>query len=464
MTSNHYNVIVIGGGPGGYVAAIKAAHNNLSVALVEKDYLGGTCLNRGCIPTKAMIASTKTYETMQNAEKFGIDVDEVGFNFSKMLERKNKIIDELVNGVQLLLEKNNVTIYSGTASFKNENTISINNLEHITGDYIIIATGSEPAKIPAFNINGNNIITTDDMEKCACLPESLTIIGGGVIGCEYAFIYARLGVKITILELMKTILPGTDKMAIAQVKKNLKQLGVDIKTGVKVASVKDTEESTITTLESGETIEAEQTLISIGRTFMTQGLDIDKIDITMERGRIVVNDYLQTSLDHIYAIGDVIGGQMLAHKASFEGEVVIHNIVNPDNKISPKDKIIPSIIFTDPEIATFGFSEAEIKEQGLPYTVGRFPYAANGKALCLGSEHGFIKVFIGEDKTILGGIIAGAHASSLIPSLAIPATLNIKAGDVATTVFAHPTLGEIIPEALLDAVGMPVHKVKPRKK
>lgn len=461
-----FDIVIIGGGPAGYVSAIRGAQLGAKIAVVEKKSLGGTCLNRGCIPTKALYASAKTLATARKADKFGIQVKDIALDFAKVVARKNDVVNKLVGGIRQLLKGNGVEILEGEAFLESRGQIKITRADGlkgtITAKKVIIATGSEPAMIPAFNIDRKNIVTSTEMLDLQTVPKTLLIIGGGVMGCEFASIFAEFGSKVTIVELLPTILATEDKQVSRVILKNFKDKGIDVFTEVSVQGVQDTGNGVKTTLADGKEFITEKVMVSIGRSFNSQGLGLEALGVNTDKGRIVVNDKMETSVQDVYAAGDVIGGMLLAHIASSEGIVAVNNALGKDMKMDYA--IVPAGIFTDPEIASVGLREKDAKEKGIEVSIGRFPYVASGKALCMGEEEGFVQILSdpGTDK-VLGCSIIGAHATDLIQEVAVAIKTGAKIKDIAETIHAHPTLPELVMEAAEDVHGMAIHKVGRRK-
>ena len=466
--SDRYDIVVIGGGPGGYAAAIRVARQGLSVAIVEEDRLGGTCLNRGCIPTKALIASSSRFASLDSLEEHGITVKNPSFSYAAMTSRKDRVVEASLSSLEKLIAANDITVVTGRGRIVDGGaavnvSLADGGTQRLEAGTLIIATGSRATCLPFITPDHERILFSDDLLKLTELPASLTIIGGGVIGCEWASILADLGCDVTIVELMPTLLPGMDRMAANLVKRSLKAKGVIIHTKVCVTGVSVDGGDTLTTLESGEDVRSELTLVCVGRSCNTEDLGLEEAGVELEKGSIVVDRFLRTANDNIFAVGDVVGGLMLAHKASWEGEVVVHNILNPDERVDATDALIPSVVFTSPEIAMFGRTEDELKIEDIAFRAGRFSFAANGKALCSGESDGFVKVLVGEDGCILGATIVGADASSLIPSLLVPAVTGVDVELVSDVVFPHPTLGEAVKEAVDDAQGRALHKAAPKR-
>lgn len=456
-----FDLVIIGGGPGGYVAAIRGAQQGAKVALVEKRKLGGTCLNWGCIPTKALYHSAKTLSTAKKAAAFGVNTGEVTFDLATAVGRKDEVVDKLVGGVGQLLKGNGVEVFNGAGLIDGPGRITVKRHgegEEMGAKNIIIATGSEPAMIPAFNIDRKNILTSTEMLDLKEVPESLLIIGGGVMGCEFANIFARFGSKVTIIELLPTILSTEDKQVVRTVAKRFKELAVDVLTEVMVESVEATEDGVTTRLKDGREFKTSKVLVSIGRSFNSNGLGLEELGVELDRGSIKVNDKMETNVKGLYAIGDVTGGMLLAHVASAEGGVAVTNALGGNDTMNYD--VIPAGIFTDPEIASVGLREKDAKEKGIDVKVGRFPYAASGKALGMGEGDGFCQIVAdpGTDK-VLGAAIVGAHATDLIGELTLAMKAGITVKGIVETVHAHPTLPEIVLEAAEDVHGEAVHKI-----
>jgi len=460
-----FDIVVIGGGPGGYVAAIRGAQAGATVAVIERQRVGGTCLNRGCIPTKALYYSAKTLSAVKKAEAFGVTTGEVGFDLGKAVARKDDIVTRLTGGIAQLLKGNGVELVSGKGVITGEGkvaaTLEDGTVEEIAAKKIIIATGSEPALIPAFKIDGENVITSTEALNLTEIPKSLLIIGGGVMGCEFATLFSKFGSEVKIVELLPAILSTEDKQVVRVIAKAFKASGVEVMTEVMVESVDVTDGGVKTTLKDGAEIVTEKVLVSIGRSFNTQGIGLETVGVELENGHIKVNEKMETTAKGVYAIGDVVGGMLLAHVASVEGEVAVVNALGGDKKMDYS--VIPAGIFTDPEIASVGLREKDANEQGLDVKVGRFPYAASGKALAMGEGDGFVQIVADatSDK-ILGASIVGAHATDLLGELTLAVRLGRTARDIIDTVHAHPTLPEVVLEAAEDVHAKAVHKLTRR--
>jgi dihydrolipoamide dehydrogenase len=462
-----FDIAIIGGGPGGYVAAIRGAQAGAKVCVIENQRVGGTCLNRGCIPTKALYYSAKMLSSVKRAEEFGVTTGDVSFDLAKAVARKDDVVTRLTGGIAQLLKGNGIELIVGKGEITGEGkltaTLADGTVEDIAAKKIIIATGSEPALIPAFKIDGKDVITSTEALNLTEVPKSFLIIGGGVMGCEFATLFSKFGSEVTIVELLPTILSTEDKQIVRVIAKGFKTSGVKVLTEVMVDSVDVVEGGVKTTLKDGTEIITEKVLVSIGRSFNVEGIGLDAVGVELEKGHIKVNEKMETTASGVYAIGDVIGGMLLAHVASAEGEVAIVNALGGDKAMDYS--VIPAGIFTDPEIASVGLREKDAKEQGLDVKVGRFPYAASGKALAMGEGDGFVQIITDSatDK-VLGASIVGAHATDLLGEVTLAVKGGHTAQDIIDTIHAHPTLPEIVLEAAEDVHAKAVHKITRRRK
>ncbi|HEY6876243.1 MAG TPA: dihydrolipoyl dehydrogenase, partial [Candidatus Dormibacteraeota bacterium] len=452
-----FDVVVIGGGPGGYVAALRAAQLGASTAIVEKDRMGGTCLVRGCIPTKALLQSTELYLLAREGEKFGLVADNVGFDWGVAQKRKTQVVDQLVKGVEGLLKAGGVTSFQGAARLAGKGKVAIGQ-ETVDAKDIVIATGSAVSRIP---LKGAELtIDSDRILELKEVPQRLAVIGGGVVGMEFAAMFAALGTKVTVLEMLPQVLPMVDADLVTAYAKHLTGLGGAIQTDAKVTEVaKNGRGLQVRFSAGGEggAVDADQVLLAVGRSPYTEGLAAEEAGVKLERGRVVVDEHLRTTADGVWAIGDVIGGIMLAHVASYEGVCAVENIAGHGQR-TPDYHAAPNCIYTDPEIAHVGLGEKEAKEKGMEVRIGRFPFAASGRALTLGQTEGFAKVVADKSSgRILGAHIIGPRATDLIAeaTLAIQNGLTLEQLDL--TMHAHPTLPESFMEAALAAQGRAIH-------
>ncbi len=457
------NITIIGGGPGGYVAAIRAAQLGAHVTLIEKGTLGGTCLNRGCVPTKALLQSADILAEIRNAAAFGISVEGVSIDFSAVTKRKEAVVKQLVAGVTSLMRKNKINVVKGIGTLIDAKTVGIlGERNKISAESIIIATGSKPARVPIKGIDKPGVITSDEALNMEQLPKSIVIIGGGVIGLEFAQILHRMGSKVAIVEMMPQILPTEDMEIANTLEKILKKDGIDILTNATVTSIRSAQpdEKVISfTIKDGNGEQeriAEKVLLSVGRRPNTDDLGIEKLGLTMDKGRIVVNERMETNIPGVYAIGDVIGGLMLAHVAMEEGKCAAENSLGADGKMDYR--AAPRCVYTSPEVASVGLTEVEAKEEYGDIKIGRFPFMASGRALILNEMAGMVKIIAdARYGQILGVHILGPQATELIAEAVLGIKLEATFDDIASTIHAHPTLSEVVMEAALDTGGKAIH-------
>ncbi|ESU32841.1 dihydrolipoamide dehydrogenase [Bacillus sp. 17376] len=459
------DTLVIGAGPGGYVAAIRAAQLGQKVTIVEKATLGGVCLNVGCIPSKALISAGHRYENALHSEDMGIKAVNVTLDFSKVQEFKAGVVKKLTSGVEGLLKGNKVDIVNGEAYFVDSNTIRVmdeNSAQTYTFKNAIIATGSRPIEIPAFKYSKRVLDSTGALNLQE-LPESIVVIGGGYIGTELGGAYASFGTKVTILEGADEILNGFEKQMSGLVKRNLKKKGAEIITKALAKGVEETDSGVTVSYEANgeeKKIEADYVFVMVGRKPNTDELGLEQVGIEMsDRGVIKIDKQCRTSVSNIYAIGDIVEGPPLAHKASYEGKIAAEAIAGHPSEIDYL--AIPAVVFSDPELASVGYSEQEAKDAGINITASKFPFAANGRALSLNQTDGFLKLITRkEDDIVIGAQIAGSNASDMIAELGLAIEAGMTAEDLAMTIHAHPTLGEITMEAAEVALGNPIHIIK----
>lgn len=470
--AEEYDLVILGGGTGGYVAAIRASQLGLKTALVEKGKLGGTCLHNGCIPSKALLRSAEVYATTKRSEEFGVTANDVTVNFGKVQERKNKIIDQLHKGVQHLMKQGKIDVFEGTGRILGPSifspmpgTISVemNNGEDnamLIPKNVIVATGSRPRSLPGLEIGGR-VMTSDEALAMEEIPSSIIIVGGGVIGIEWASMLSDFGTEVTVIEYADRIIPTEDKEISKEMQRLMKKKGVKIVTGAKVLPE---------TLQQGDTVvisaevkgeqkefKAEKLLVSVGRQANVEGIGLENTDIQVEKGYIVTNEFFQTKESHIYAIGDVIGGLQLAHVASHEGIVAVEHIAGQNP--SPIDySLVSKCIYSAPEAASVGYTEDEAKEKGFKVKTGKFSFRAIGKALVFGESDGFVKIIADEDTNdILGVHMIGPHVTDMISEAGLARVLDATPWEVAHTIHPHPTLSEAIGEAALAVEGKAIH-------
>lgn len=456
------DTIVLGAGPGGYVAAIRAAQLGQKVVIVEKEHLGGVCLNVGCIPSKALISASHRFEHAQESEDMGVKAENVTLDFGKLQEWKGSVVNKLTSGVAGLLKANKVEIVEGEALFVSPTEVRVNHgyeSNRYKFNNCIIATGSRPIEIPTFKWSDRVISSTGALALTEA-PKKMVVIGGGYIGIELGNAFAGFGTQVTILEGSKSILPVFDKKMTTLVSKRLKKKNVEIFTEAMAQGVEETKDGVVVKATVGgseQTFEADYVLVTVGRRPNTEelGLDMAGIEKT-ERGLIKVDKQGKTNVDHIFAIGDIVPGPALAHKASYEGKVAAEVIAGQNSEVDYQ--CIPAVVFSDPELASVGLTEKEAKDQGYDVTVSQFPFAANGRALSLNDTDGFMRLVTRkEDGLLLGAQIAGSGASDMIAEMGLAIEAGMTAEDIALTIHAHPSLGEIAMEAAEVALGMPIH-------
>ncbi|SHI96848.1 dihydrolipoyl dehydrogenase [Desulfofundulus thermosubterraneus] len=457
----HYKIVVIGGGPGGYVAAIRAAQLGARVALVEKEELGGTCLNRGCIPTKVLAAAAEVLAGIRKAGEFGISTGTVEVDMAALIERKRQVVKRLASGIQFLLQKNKVELVRGTAMLTSPRTVKVSlpggTEQELEAENIVLATGSSPALIKSLGYDGRQVITSDEALNLTSVPGRLLIIGGGVVGCEFASIFAALGSTVTVVEMMPTILPTVDKEVSRYVQGIFKRQGITIKTRAAIKAVRKDAGGVVAELESGEEIAADLVLISVGRVLNTGGLGLAEVGVTLgERGEVLVNERMETSVPGIYAAGDITGKIQLAHVASAQGLVAVHNILGHNREMNYR--VVPACIFTRPEVGVVGLTAEEARAQGYEVKTAKFPMMACGKAQAMGETEGFVKVVAdAQTDRILGVHIVGPHASDLVAEAALALEMDMTAARLAQVIHAHPTLAEAVLEAAEGIHGLAIH-------
>ncbi|MCQ6266148.1 dihydrolipoyl dehydrogenase [Fictibacillus sp. WQ 8-8] len=468
-----FDLVILGGGTGGYVAAIRAAQIGKKVAIVEKGLLGGTCLHKGCIPSKALLRSAEVYSTSKKAAEYGVSIEGVSLDFNKVQERKQKIVDQLHNGVKHLMKKGDIQVFEGTGRILGPSifspmpgTISVefNNgdeNEILIPQNVIVATGSRPRTLPGLEIDGTLVMSSDDALKMETLPASILIIGGGVIGIEWASMLNDFGVEVTVVEYAARILPTEDEEISKEAARILKKKGIKLVTGAKVLSetLKKEESVQIDAEHKGGTasFSAEKILVSVGRQANVEGIGLENTAIKVEKGFIETNEYYQTAESHIYAIGDVIGGLQLAHVASHEGIAAVEHLSNQNPH--PIDySMISKCIYSSPEMASVGYTEKEAKEKGYTVKVGKFPFKAIGKALVYGESDGFVKLVVDEaTDDLLGVHMIGPHVTDMISEAGLARVLDATPWEIAQTVHPHPTLSEVFGEAALAVDGKAIH-------
>ena len=463
-----YDCLVIGAGPGGYVAAIRAAKLGLSTAIVESRELGGTCLNRGCIPVKALIHASHVYHELKEAARYGVEADAVRYDWAKMCAYKEETTAKLVAGVEQLLKANGVGFFYGEGTVGKDRIVTVageTGSETVTAKHVILATGSKPFRIPVDGIDLPRVLTSDELFRLDHVPESLVIIGGGVIGVEFATVYAALGTKVTIIEALPRLLPNMDKEISQNLKMILKKRGAESFVDARVRRIEQQGDKVICRYEAKgkeESVEADYILCAVGRVPETDGLFAEGAAPAMEKGRVLVDEHFESGVKGVYAIGDLIFGMMLAHTASAQGILVAEHIAGAAHTLHAD--VVPGCVYTDPEIASVGMTEEQAKEAGIPVKAGKFITSANGKSLITMEERGFVKIVVrAADDVVLGAQLMCARATDMIGEFVTAIANGMTSADLLKGMRAHPTYNEAIGEALEELHGGAVHVV-PRKR
>ncbi len=459
------DILIIGGGPGGYVAAIRASQLGMKVALVEREHLGGICLNWGCIPTKALLRSAEIYSHMKHAESFGLSVSGASFDIKKIVARSRGVSAQLSAGVKHLLKKNKVTVYDGTAKLLGKGKVEVTKdgkkIEELSAKHIVIATGARPRVLPGLEPDGKLVWTYKEALVPETLPKSMLVVGSGAIGIEFANFYHALGVDVTVVEVVDRIMPVEDAEVSALARKAMEKRGLKIMTGAIVKKLDKTASAVTATIEQGgraTQLTVERVIMAVGIMANTENLGLEKTKAVVERGQIKINKWCETDEPGLYAIGDVAGPPWLAHKASHEGILCVEKIAGVKD-VHPLDATnIPGCTYCTPQVASVGLTEAKAKEQGYEVRVGRFPFMGNGKAIAMGEPDGMVKtVFDAKTGALLGAHMVGAEVTEMIQGYTIARTMETTEAELMHTVFPHPTISEAMHEAVLDAYGRVVH-------
>ncbi len=466
MSNTNFDVIVMGGGPGGYVAAIRASQLGMKVALVEANHLGGICLNWGCIPTKALLRSSEIHHLLNHASNYGFEIKEFSFNLKKVVERSRGVATQLSGGIGHLLKKNKVTVFDGFAKLEGKGKLSVTKnkkkIADLTGKNIIIATGARARQIPGMEPDGKLIWTYKEAMVPTEMPKSLLVVGSGAIGIEFASFYRNMGAEVTVVEMMDRVMPVEDAEISAFAQKQFEKQGMKIITGAKTTKMEKGKNDVTVRIEKGgkiEKIKVDRVIMAVGIVANTEEIGIENVKgVKLDRGHIVTDGYMKTGEAGIYAIGDVCGAPWLAHKASHEGVICIEKIagkkdVHPINKTN-----IPGCTYCMPQVASVGLTEAAAKEAGHKLKVGRFPFMGNGKAIALGEPEGMVKTIF-DEKTgeLLGAHMIGAEVTEMIQGYVVGKTAELVEADYMHTIFPHPTLSEMMHESVLDAYGKVIH-------
>ena len=453
-----FDLVVIGGGPGGYVAAIRAAQLGKNVALIESQHLGGICLNWGCIPTKSLLKNAEVLELIQNSTKYGIDIKDYSVNWNKVIKRSRDIANRMGKGIQYLMKKNKIDVINGFAKIVDKNTIEISGeeVEKVNAEFIIISTGASANYFPGMEPDGKNIITYKDALVLDKTPEHIVIIGAGAIGVEFAYFYNTFGSKVTIVEAQPNILPNEDVEISKELEKIFKTKKMDILTNTKVVKISTSKKTVTVKLENSE-IKCDKVLVAVGVKANSAGIGLSKNKIKTDNGWIVTNEFMQTNIDNIFAIGDVAGPPWLAHVASAEAITAVEFIFNKKPNPMKYDNI-PGCTYCHPEVASVGLTEQQAIDDGYKIKVGKFPIRALGKAVAIGQTEGFVKIIYDEKYgELLGCHIIGANATDLISEISLARDLETTYNEVLKSIHPHPTLSEAIMEATADALGEAIH-------
>ena len=460
MASYDYDLLVIGSGPGGYVAAIRATQLGMKAAVVEKDKAGGVCLNVGCIPSKALIHQAEVFHSGKELEAMGIGLDLSGFDYANVFRKSRQAADRLSKGVQSLLKKNKVEYIEGTAVLDGGHAVKVDG-KPVTAKNILIASGSRPRQIPGFEFDEKQVLSSTGALMLEKLPKSIIILGGGYIGMEFAHVMSTFGVEVTVVEMLDRILPISDAEVVSVLERDFRRRGVEFMTGTKAEKLTKKKSGIaldVSNADGSKTLEAEMLLVSVGRAANTEGLGLEKAGVKTEKGFITVRDYYQTDADGVYAIGDVVATPQLAHVASKEGEIAVEHMAGhkPEKSIDPD--LIPAGIYTEPQIGSFGPTEEQATERGLNFAKATFPYRGAGKAVAIGQSEGMVKILYDKDThEFLAAHIVGADATELIHELLLAKRSELLPEDIATMIHAHPTISEAVMEAARAVEGWMIH-------
>jgi len=466
MSDKSFDVIVIGGGPGGYVAAIRAAQLGLKTAVVEANHLGGICLNWGCIPTKALLRSSEVFHLIKHAESFGITVKDVSFDLKKIVERSRGVAKQLSGGIGHLLKKNKVTVFDAYGKLAGKGKVTLEKdgkkIDELTGKHIIIATGARARQLPGLEADGKLIWTYREAMVPDMMPKSLLVVGSGAIGIEFASFYKTLGVDVTVVEVMDRIMPVEDDEISTFARKSLEKQGMKILTGAKTTKLEKGANNVTVHVEAGgktEKITVDRVIMAVGISPNTDNIGLENVPgVKLDRGHIVTDGYLKTGEAGVYAIGDCAGAPWLAHKASHEGIICIEKIAGQKDVHPMVKSNIPGCTYCHPQVASVGITERAAKEQGLNVKIGRFPFIGNGKAIALGEPEGLVKtIFDAKTGELLGAHMVGAEVTELIQGYVIGKTNELTEAEFMHTIFAHPTLSEMMHESVLSAYGKAIH-------
>jgi len=462
MSDNAYDAVILGGGPAGYVAAIRAAQLGLRPCVVEKDRLGGVCLNLGCIPSKALIHQAGLFASAAALEEMGLAVDRGGFSYRKVFERSRQVADRMSAGVSYLLKKNRVTVIHGTGTLVDRNAVALPDGTRIEGRSILLCTGSRPRELPGFPFDGRTVISSDQALMATALPGKILILGGGAIGCEFAHTLAAFGCTVTLAEMQDQLLPLEDEDSAAVLELSFKRRGITVLTRARALSMERLKTGARVRLEiesrGVEELVADQVLVVVGRTPNTTGIGLERVGIEPRRGFIPVGDFYQTSVPGIYAAGDVVDSPLLAHLASKEAEVAVEHMAGRPTVRHVDPSTVPAAVFCEPQVASFGLSERRARAEGIPFEKAVFPFRAVGKAVAVDRSEGHVKVLVDpRTREILGAHVVGEGAPELVHELLLARSAELLPEDVSRMIHAHPTLSEAVMEAMRAVEGWAVH-------
>jgi dihydrolipoamide dehydrogenase len=462
MAGFDFDLLIMGSGPGGYVAGIRAAQLGLRAAVIERDKVGGVCLNVGCIPSKALIHQAELFRSLPDLQALGISVDTKGFDYQKVFDKSRKAADALSKGVQFLLKKNKVELIVGDAVLSGKNEVTLKDGTKFTGKSIVIATGSRPRIIPGFEFDENRVLSSTGGVMLTKLPKKAIILGAGAIGVEFSHVWNSFGVEVHLVEMMDRILPLEDAEVVQVLARAFQKRGIQMSTSTKAVSLSKTASSVSAVLEdkggTRTTAEADLILVVVGRTCNTDAIGLDKVGITTERGFIPVGDYNQTKVPGIYAVGDVVATPLLAHVAFKEAEMVAEHVAGKTTHARLDPLSIPGATYCEPQVASFGLTEWKAKEKGIAYSKASFPYRGAGKSVAIDQTEGFVKVLTDpKTKEIIGAHVVGAEATELIHELLLARTAELLPEDIATMIHAHPTLSEAVMESMRAVEGWAIH-------
>jgi len=465
VAETSFDLIVLGGGPGGYVAAIRAAQLGMKTALVERDQLGGVCLNWGCIPTKALLRSSEIYHLLHRLDEFGFSATDIRFDAGKVVARSRAVAKQLSNGVAYLLRKNKVTVIDGHGRLAGKGRLAVEkdgaSVTELTAGHIVLATGARARALPGLELDGERVWTYKEAMVPTAIPESLLVVGSGAIGIEFASFYHDMGAEVTVVEMLDRVLPVEDEEIAAFARKSFEKQGIKIHTGATVAALERDGESIIARIEGGgegAEVKVERVILAVGIVGNVEDIGLEDTGVRVERTHVVVDEWLRTGEPGVYAIGDLVGPPWLAHKASHEGVICVERIAGV-NDVHPLDlNNIPACTYCRPQIASVGLTEKTAREAGYEVKIGHFPFIGNGKAIALGEPEGMIKtVFDGKTGELLGAHMVGTEVTELIQGYTIAKTLETTESELIRTIFPHPTLSETMHEAVLDAFGRAIH-------